>query len=619
MNKMPCHRLMTSSRVCRKIDSYWRPRSLHERINANKHSGKEYPRLVAIGNQKQSDSLRRLVILAGIHLMLFLVGSSELESQVSIKEHISISPSSQLRRTQNATESLITWLTHEAGTIKITGGTASMMGCGTSVTVVLQPLHDTLCNSGSQVEWQLPGNWKAGTPVEMMVRLYPGEENPDYYCYTEYIVCDPPYRHADFKFEHLDPAWEAYVDVTPGSDFDHFRVQFNPDTIAYSDTSQIVVTAVDHGNQEVDLPGNTQLTFTLDSTRFGCFIPPAGGTASSPLSNVTYSDAKAGHVTFLASGARDTAALKRLWVTVEGAQKSGRDTLCLAPITLTFLGAETLAVYPNYPGHNNSTTKRDTIELTLSSKFRDSVKSYVWVKIGRPTLVDSGGHSHGGIRPRGTYQRKSGNNWVTVDTLRLQTDSAGTLIFRYLASRFGGIEEVKALEDASIGTGAENMATKRIKTRVPGLSLLSEGTNYVKVGGVCEHHGPRDDNDFPNCRTPDNDHYCTSTLAGAISVLADSFAVKYSTYRIRVNDTSLPYGGKFEIAGTYQPGGSHAEHRLGSNADISIRTIYQGQVTPMSPSQQGQLIRLARVATGYQPLDERDTPSPHIHLYSRED
>jgi hypothetical protein len=392
-----------------------------------------------------------------------------------------------------------------------------------------------------------------------------------------------------------------------------------PDTIAYDSSSKLTVVASYGGRQEAEFDTTTLLTFSVDSTRSCSFVAPNGDTVASPLTGVTYADARAGKVTLIAKGARDTVALKPVRVTVEGAQKSDNHTIFLAPITLTFEGADTLAVYPNYPRHNNSTTKRDTIEVTLKSRFRDAIARFVWVKIGRPTLVDSGGHSHGGTRPLGKYQRKSGNNWVTADTLRLQTDSAGTLVFRYLASRFGGIEEVKAIEAASIGTGAENKATKLVKTRVHQLSLLPEGTNYVKVGGKCEHRGPRVDNQFPNCRTPDNNHYCTGTLAGAIPVLADSFAAKYSGYCIRVNDMSLPLGGKFEIAGTYQYGGSHAEHRVGCNADISVLTVYQGQVIPMTPSQQGQLIRLARVATGFRPKDEIPTLSPHIHLYSRED
>jgi hypothetical protein len=42
---------------------------------------------------------------------------------------------------------------------------------------------------------------------------------------------------------------------------------------------------------------------------------------------------------------------------------------------------------------------------------------------------------------------------------------------------------------------------------------------------------------------------------------------------LRYNDQSLWSGGKFELSNSWQDGGSHAEHRLGTNCDVNSANV----------------------------------------------
>jgi hypothetical protein len=342
-----------------------------------------------------------------------------------------------------------------------------------------------------------------------------------------------------------------------------FRVEALADTIAYGDTARIIVTAVNARNQEIALDGNTQLTFTLDSTRFGCFVRPTGGTSSSPLSNVTYSDARAGHVKFLANGDRDTETLKTVAVKVDGDQKTGTDTLRLAPITLSFDGAELRDIYPHLPRGNNSTNKRDTVDLTLHSHFRGLPKPNVLVKIYRPALVDSGGHSHAGLRPYSKFRWHNGTSWSTADSLLLRTDTNGSVSFQFLASSYGRIERLKATEVSSIGTNMETTDTVRIKTFVPSLVEMPEAGTYILTGEVPNHRS----NHWINPRLRDS-------LTSACSAYRTQSWNRNHTL-IRVNDIALPFGGGLDIFGAWErdtesqcASYGHCSHREGEDVDI---------------------------------------------------
>jgi murein endopeptidase len=148
--------------------------------------------------------------------------------------------------------------------------------------------------------------------------------------------------------------------------------------------------------------------------------------------------------------------------------------------------------------------------------------------------------------------------------------------------------------------------------RVPDFVLLPDGVSYVKVGGTCSHHGPRDDNANANCQTTDNNHWGTSRLVGIIVAVADSFAAKYPNHRLRINDMSLPNGGKFEIDGSWSVNADHQEHRSGGNADVSLDAYKDGDRISLDSRQRRRLWDLILDLAGRRAGDE--TSRNHYHI-----
>jgi hypothetical protein len=232
-----------------------------------------------------------------------------------------------------------------------------------------------------------------------------------------------------------------------------------------------------------------------------------------------------------------------------------------ADTVLRFSRPPSDSVYPTYPGHNNTPSTRNYLDLEVSTTFGDSFAPYAWVRIGRPTLVDSGGHSHDGARPLGKFmiQHLPDTNWITVDTVQAQTDSTGKLKFRYLASQFGGKERIKG----SVLSDSTRMDTLRLLTRVPNLTELPEGAHYFLTGAP-------DDNDpcpaLPPTSLHYRNHFGTVGIIQAIQSIAAAYESLYPGTRIRVNDMSLVYGGMFDWRNQWHA--DHREHRIGINADI---------------------------------------------------
>ena len=154
---------------------------------------------------------------------------------------------------------------------------------------------------------------------------------------------------------------------------------------------------------------------------------------------------------------------------------------------------------------------------------------------------DAGGHvNHTGVRPVGTLSQSSGT-----------TGSDGTFTAVYTAPIFGGGHSIRA---------TMNGVTKEVGIGVfiNGLSLLGEGTNYDLVGETNTH--------------PIN-HFGTATAVAGLPLIADNYMALFpGSAPLRFNDISLSFGGKFEIAGNWG-NGSHAEHRVGRNCDISSSNV----------------------------------------------
>lgn len=113
------------------------------------------------------------------------------------------------------------------------------------------------------------------------------------------------------------------------------------------------------------------------------------------------------------------------------------------------------------------------------------------------------------------------------------------------------------------------MGAVEIEVKVPDLKKLPDGSsNYEKVGGTDEHHGP------PSHPSEDNNHWGAPDVIDALDTIAAKAKTKFSlTNVLRYNDISLGvdaenkgYGGRFDVNGNWT--GSHAEHREGKDVDV---------------------------------------------------
>lgn len=177
-----------------------------------------------------------------------------------------------------------------------------------------------------------------------------------------------------------------------------------------------------------------------------------------------------------------------------------------------------------------------------------------------------------------------------VDTITngiRNTDSTGVLKFKFLASQFGGIERIRARTVSDTG----KWDTLSLATRVLGLELLPAGTNYSKIGGTCEHHGP---GGAANCTEPDNNHWAAPEVIDSLTSVAAEWASQFPNEpRLFINDISIPLGGGLDIFGLWEAdlvsGRGHQTHREGR--DVDIRTAFPNYRTGVNiRDAQGNLI-----------------------------
>jgi len=290
-----------------------------------------------------------------------------------------------------------------------------------------------------------------------------------------------------------------------------------------------------------------------------------------------------------------------------------------ADTVLNFITSDT-SVYPTYTGHNGTAATQNHVDLELRVEYAGLAIPNYWVRIDTPKVrnlfsADSGGHSHSHTNPRrpvGTF--KYPINFVnTYQAFEAQTDSTGRIRFRYVASQFGGVERIRARSVSD----TTKFDTLSVKTRVPGLEQLADGTNFDLVGGTPKHHGP------PGF-VQDNNHYAAQIVRDSLPLMANVWVDSLANLRLFANDISLPYGGLFDHKGTWAA--PHSTHRIG--LDVDIRT----ELLTLTPPRQGVKIRneenelvgnaefeelAKRFGVRLPDIHEENTENEHYHLYYR--
>jgi len=231
-------------------------------------------------------------------------------------------------------------------------------------------------------------------------------------------------------------------------------------------------------------------------------------------------------------------------------------------------------------------------------------------------IEGSGGHLHNGSQQQSPPDSLMG--WIVniadADSAHTQvqatTNTDGEILLRFRAPQFGGRVAIQAA--LAIAPGDTVFATDTIAVKVPGLVLLTDGSNYKKVGGTNNHTGPRLDNAHLNFRTPDNNHYAIPAFRNSLISLADAWADSVQSDSaqdnrqtpLNINDISLPNGGLFDISGRWRI--SHRHHRVGTDADV--RTTRTLPFTGVFADRNGILLTVLRDQNNNIIIDENDNP-----------
>lgn len=228
------------------------------------------------------------------------------------------------------------------------------------------------------------------------------------------------------------------------------------------------------------------------------------------------------------------------------------------PITVS-VSLSSAEVYPR----NTGGTSIVTVTVTAESG-QTPLKNRT---VSLNASATGGGHNHTANRPVGSFASKTG-----------KTNNNGVFSSTYNASEFGGTDTITATCGGSKGSNS-------LTVRVPNLVTLGAGTGYSLVGSTTTH--------------PDNHYVTASTRTHLQNIALDWHNAQGPT--LRYNDCSLIQGGRFDISANWS--GSHAEHRVGTNCDLS-------NSDDLTQAQQNDIATIIGNRGGDPPYDEGN----HWHL-----
>lgn len=129
--------------------------------------------------------------------------------------------------------------------------------------------------------------------------------------------------------------------------------------------------------------------------------------------------------------------------------------------------------------------------------------------------------------------------------------------------------------------------------KVPYLEEIKAGTGYTLGGTTPQHPSPLN-------------HYVSSDFKTQLLQIGKTWKATCSNSEPLIyNDMSLPWGGLFDIKGTWAP--SHKLHRFGNNADVSKKWVRKGN-----------RVKLVQMMCNYAQVhsegDGEKEKDPHYHL-----
>ncbi len=355
-----------------------------------------------------------------------------------------------------------------------------------------------------------------------------------------------------------------------GAEFDHFGITIVPDTLASRDTvaftecAKLYVQAKDKGNRDVQIDGNSLLTFSLESNlNYGTFIGVNGDTLKTfpvELKDVKYADANGGKVKFAAVVLNpQTEVLTGIRVVLQSdPTKRGDRDIVVIEKTLKIVMDPPFVVRPLIPQDRTDSLlalrhKPFQVRLTRGGKPVGDHE----VRIVTAYVAGSGGHDHTdtGVRRANTidnYGYFVDEDNETYNPYFGSTNSNGLIPLTFYSSVWGDTMWIML---QSLHTPLLNDSLA-VSERVVGLIQFSETGQFELTGRVPNHM---------------SNHYFRSQVAiDDLINAANEFAQQEwnNTGVMRLNDMSLPFGGLFDVNGQWDTVKGHRSHRIGRSVDI---------------------------------------------------
>jgi hypothetical protein len=196
------------------------------------------------------------------------------------------------------------------------------------------------------------------------------------------------------------------------------------------------------------------------------------------------------------------------------------------------------------------------------------------------------GHNHSGGKPPGQLFGSVFDTTLHTDTVRVNTGSGGTTTVLYVAPDPSG-------QVTFTGTsGSATTGTAQVMVKIDGLQQYSPGAHYDTVGTKPIH--------------PIN-NWATPGHIARLQELADIYFAEYGS-KVHYNDTSLQYGGLFDVDSTRWTY-AHRAHRAGRNTDVRTTGLDQETLDFLASQW--------RRCCG-KVIDETSTSQPHYHLVSKD-
>ncbi len=241
--------------------------------------------------------------------------------------------------------------------------------------------------------------------------------------------------------------------------------------------------------------------------------------------------------------------------------------------------ADPKEVWPTIPAEQGGNpASRNQIGTVITLFSGNSPVKNQDVTVTAQIILPSGGHDHliqPPLNTRGVFATVGLNPETGNGTITAQTDTNGILLLNYTTPVYAGRMEFTA---QTIIDSDTILARDTLTIEVPILVHLPDNpTNYIKIGGTCNHHGPRNDSSFLNCRTSDNNHWGQSLTVAFLNFIAIQYKTQFPDDEIlQINDISLPSGGKLDINAQWTGNNNHQYHRLGLDVDVRSLTIPDG-------------------------------------------